>query len=118
MLVRLAVGLTALGGLIGAVACGDSTSPSQTCGASGAAANITATSSNSFSPAAATIAAGQSVCWQTSGSSDHTVTADTGNLFDDDLDSGTTFVHTFPTAGVFPYHCRIHSGMVGTITVQ
>jgi plastocyanin len=25
---------------------------------------------------------------------------------------------TFPAAGSFPYHCSIHPGMVGTVTVQ
>jgi plastocyanin len=25
---------------------------------------------------------------------------------------------TFPSAGTFPYHCSIHPGMVGTVTVQ
>jgi plastocyanin len=25
---------------------------------------------------------------------------------------------TFPSAGSFPYHCSIHPGMVGTVTVQ
>ena len=117
MMARLALGLTGVGGLIAIVACGSSTGPSQSCGDSGAAANITAASSNSFAPAAATIAAGQSVCWQNNTSSEHTVTADAGG-FDQDLPANSTFVRAFPTAGVFPYHCRLHAGMVGTITVQ
>jgi plastocyanin len=25
---------------------------------------------------------------------------------------------TFPSAGSFAYHCTIHPGMVGTVTVQ
>jgi plastocyanin len=25
---------------------------------------------------------------------------------------------TFPSAGSFPYHCSLHPGMVGTVTVQ
>jgi plastocyanin len=25
---------------------------------------------------------------------------------------------TFPNAGTFPYHCAIHPGMVGTVTVR
>ena len=28
------------------------------------------------------------------------------------------FPHTFNTAGVFGYHCSIHPGMVGSVTVQ
>ena len=28
-----------------------------------------------------------------------------------------TFVHTFPTAGTFPYRCKNHAGMTGTVSV-
>ncbi|HTM57849.1 MAG TPA: plastocyanin/azurin family copper-binding protein [Candidatus Udaeobacter sp.] len=34
------------------------------------------------------------------------------------ISNGTTFSHTFNTAGSFPYHCTIHSGMTGTIVVN
>jgi plastocyanin len=36
------------------------------------------------------------------------------------LNAGASYMHTFPTAGTFPYFCAPHasSGMVGTITVQ
>jgi plastocyanin len=97
-------------------ACGSSTSPANSCGSSGAAANINAEMSNSFSPKSTTIMHGQTVCWQNSGSVLHTVTADSGS-FDTDLPVGQVFVHLFPTAGTFPYHCKIHVGMTGTITV-
>jgi len=97
---------------------GSSTAPSQDCGSSGAAANVTATSSLSFSSDHVTIAAGQSVCWKNTSNVDHTVTSDAAGLFDQALNQGTIFVHTFPTAGTFTYHCRIHAGMTGTVTVQ
>lgn len=118
MLTRLALMVGVVGGVLTAVGCSSSTSPSNTCGASGAAANISAASSNNFAPASATITKGQSVCWQNNGSSNHTVTADQGNTFDGELPAGATFLRAFPTAGTFAYHCRIHSGMVGTIIVQ
>jgi plastocyanin len=31
---------------------------------------------------------------------------------------GGKFSMTFTVAGSFPYHCSIHPGMVGTVTVQ
>jgi plastocyanin len=33
------------------------------------------------------------------------------------LSMGQTYSHTFNTAGVFRYHCGVHSAMKGTITV-
>ena len=98
-------------------ACSSSTSPANSCGSSGAAANINAEASNSFSPKSATITHGEKVCWQNSSTVLHTVTADSG-AFDSDLPVGQIFVQTFPTAGTFPYHCKIHAGMTGTITVN
>lgn len=97
---------------------GSSTSPSQDCGSSGAAANVTATSSNSFSSDHVTINAGQSVCWKNNAGFAHTVTSNTAGLFNQALNDGQIFVHAFPTAGVYLYHCTIHAGMAGTVTVQ
>ena len=34
------------------------------------------------------------------------------------IPNGGTYVHTFATAGTFPYKCTIHSGMTGSITVD
>ena len=34
------------------------------------------------------------------------------------MSSGQTYSHTFKTAGVFRYHCGVHSTMKGTITVN
>lgn len=98
---------------------GSSTSVANSCGSSGAAANVNATSSNTFSSSHVTITHGQAVCWQTSGSVLHTVT-DSGGAFDTNLPVGQIFLHTYPTAGTFPYSCKIHltSGMKGTVTVN
>ena len=98
------------------MACGSSTSVANSCGSSGANANINATSSLSFSPKTATITNGQSVCWQNSSSVLHTVTDD-GGAFDTNLPVGQIFVHTYSSPGTFPFHCKIHTGMTGTITV-
>jgi plastocyanin len=47
----------------------------------------------------------------------HTVTADNGD-FDVNLPVGTIFLHTYPTAGTYTYHCKNHAAMTGTIVVN
>lgn len=32
--------------------------------------------------------------------------------------AGDTYQHTYDKAGSFPYHCKVHSGMKGTVNVQ
>ncbi len=100
-----------------AAACKSSTSVANSCGSSGANANANTTSSNNFSPATITITAGQKVCWQNSSAVAHTVTDD-GGAFDINLPVGNIYVHTYATAGTFPYHCKIHAGMTGTVVVN
>ncbi|WP_171027202.1 cupredoxin domain-containing protein [Pseudarthrobacter sp. NamB4] len=48
----------------------------------------------------------------------HTITADTGNAFDANIQVGRgTF--TAPTEpGTYPYHCNFHGNMRGTLTVK
>lgn len=48
----------------------------------------------------------------------HTITADTGNAFDANIQVGTgTF--TAPTEpGTYTYHCNFHGNMKGTLTVK
>lgn len=99
-------------------ACGSSTSPATSCGSAKADANVNATDSKVFSPSNTTIAHGQTVCWQNNGTFAHTVTSNDGTSFDSSLPAGQIFLHTFPNAGSFAYHCTIHSGMTGTITVN
>ena len=99
-------------------ACSDTSAPGGDCSGTGAAVEIAATGSNTFNPSSATIQAGQSVCWENDGTAAHTVTSDAASLFTANLGVNSTFIRTFQTAGSFPYHCEVHDGMVGTITVQ
>ncbi len=69
-----------------------------------------------FSPVTRTVSVGTTVTWTNKDAAAHTVTGTgwgSGNL-----GQNATFAHTFAAAGSFPYHCTIHSGMTGTITVQ
>lgn len=50
----------------------------------------------------------------------HSLTADANNAFDIRI-SGSGGISTFtaPTApGTYPFHCKYHTGMTGTLTVQ
>lgn len=71
-----------------------------------------------YAPAVAEVAVGTTVRWTNSDAVPHTTTAD-GTLWNSGtVASGGGFSFTFPTAGTFPYHCTIHSSMVGTVVVR
>jgi plastocyanin len=70
-----------------------------------------------FSPASDSVPAGSKVTWTNSDTTAHTVTFDDGSADSGNLAPGSTFDHTFATAGTFAYHCTIHSQMHGTVTV-
>ena len=82
------------------------------------AAATDATISNfSFSPDPLTIPVGTTVQWTNDDGVSHTVTADDGSFDSHPLSPHGTFTHTFGQAGVFTYHCAIHTSMQGTIRV-
>jgi plastocyanin len=70
-----------------------------------------------FNPAALTVKVGTEVTWTNQDSTAHTVTFNTGGATSDNLAQSATYKQTFATAGTFPYHCKIHSTMTGTVTV-
>ena len=70
-----------------------------------------------FAPANLTIKTGTMVTWTNGDAVAHTVTATDGAFGSGQLGAGTTFSHTFASAGTFTYHCTIHSSMMATITV-
>jgi plastocyanin len=49
---------------------------------------------------------------------DHTVTSDTGNAFDDAASPGTTTFTAPAKPGSYPFHCSIHPSMHGTLVVR
>jgi plastocyanin len=71
---------------------------------------------SSFLPAQITITAGTTVKWDNGSSIRHTVTRE--GLFDEVLEPGESFSHTFNNTGSFPYACTLHPGMEGLVTVQ
>lgn len=78
---------------------------------------IDATDNLTFTPSSMTVKPCQLVVWKVTGSAPHTVTADAGTFDSGTLNKDQTFPHAFPTAGTIQYHCKIHSGMKGTIIV-
>lgn len=70
---------------------------------------------SSFSPALMTLTAGKPVAWINDDNLVHRVTADDGSFDSGDMQPGATFSRTFNMPGTFPYHCKYHKGMTGTI---
>ena len=121
--------LLAVAAIVAGAACSN---PTYGGGGGGGGCTPTATqvcmSGSTFSPANLTITHGTAVTWMNGDAITHTVTSATGStdVFDsNNVPGGTTFVHTFATAGTYEYYCKIHglngappTGMHGTITVN
>ena len=74
----------------------------------------------SFQPKELVVRAGSTVTWTNNdGNVNHTVTSDTGAWDSGRFSGGGTFSFTFDEPGVYPYHCKPHSGrgMTGEIIV-
>ncbi len=71
-----------------------------------------------FTPAELTISVNTKVTWVNKDSFDHTVTSDEGLFDSGNINPGETYSYKFTQSGIFAYHCKIHSGMKGKITVQ
>ncbi|MDS0277678.1 plastocyanin/azurin family copper-binding protein [Halomicroarcula sp. S1AR25-4] len=123
-------------GLVGTLAgCGGSgdDGPSET--------RVAMTDDLVFDPKEVTVAAGDTVVWETTGSVAHSATAYEADLPDGaayfasgdfesesaarqaypdgSVGSGETYRHTFEVAGEYPYFCIPHeSGMRGTVVVE
>jgi len=100
-------------------ACGSSTSsPSQ------ATADVTVQmvgdrGNQSYSPNPTSMRVGQTIAWHNGDTTAHTSTKDGGGFDTGNVNAGATSSPiTMSAAGSFTYHCTLHPGMVGTITVQ
>ena len=70
-----------------------------------------------FEPASLTIAAGDIVTFVNEDNAPHTATDNAGAFDTGRLSKGQSAQLTFGAAGSFAYHCDVHPGMTGTITV-
>jgi plastocyanin len=71
-----------------------------------------------FSPDALDVAAGTTVTWTNNDSIAHTSTSNGAGWDSGAIPPHGQFSMAFTNAGTFPYHCTIHPGMVGTVTVH
>jgi len=135
----LSAGGLALAGLL--AGCSDSSSEEPT--TTGASTHrVDMTDGLKFDPAELSVAAGDTVVWETTGSVAHSVTAYEEKLpegaayfasgdFDTEaaarqaypaegsVGEGETYRHTFETVGEYPYFCIPHErGMQGVVTVE
>lgn len=80
---------------------------------------VASATANTFTPAELTVSAGTTVVWRF-GERVHNVDFDVVAGAPADIPSrqNTTVSRRFATAGTFPYHCNIHSGMTGTVIVN
>ncbi len=112
--------------LIAAAACGGYSSPTtpSTGGTNNQGTPVSITSgsefktTNAFAPNPIVVSAGGSVTWTNNDTTTHTSTGDDGSWSSGNIAPGASFSRTFSTAGSFKYHCSLHPGMVGTVTVQ
>ena len=119
---RSTIGLSLLAGTLALAgsACGSSSPSAPTT----TSANVTISilgdrGSQSYSPNPTTMRVGQTVAWQNNDSIAHNATQDAGAFASITVNAGgITTPITMSTAGTFTYHCTIHPGMVGTLTVQ
>ncbi|MGE0815500.1 MAG: plastocyanin/azurin family copper-binding protein [Vicinamibacterales bacterium] len=74
--------------------------------------------SRAFAPPDLTVDAGTTIAWTNDDSVAHTSTSDVPGWNSGILAPRATFALTLRTAGTFTYHCSIHPGMVGKVTVR
>lgn len=81
---------------------------------------VNATTGDTFDPSSLTVSVGTTVSFAFA-STGHNVTFDAVAGRPADItgtNSNVTITRTFNAAGTFGYHCTIHAGMTGSITVQ
>jgi len=71
-----------------------------------------------FEPSTLTIASGETVRWFNDDALPHTVSGNNGEWDSGNLAPGQGFERRFDEPGSFPYLCRYHPGMAGTIEVE
>lgn len=71
-----------------------------------------------YDPSGLSIATGDTVMWENTGSTDHTVTASDGSFDSGSIPPGGTWEYTFEDEGEFEYMCTPHPFMVASISVS
>ena len=114
--VLAAVLACALCGLPAGVAVAASSAPAATATAAHATHTITMAAME-FGPVPAEVHVGDTIVWVNNDVLEHTATAKDGS-FDIDLKPGAKASMTVKKAGSFPFLCKFHPNMVGTLVVK
>jgi 3',5'-cyclic-AMP phosphodiesterase len=85
---------------------------------SAAAGRIVKIDNFSFAPKALTVTAGTTVMWTNHDDIPHNVVSTERKFFSPVLDTDQNFSFRFQEPGSYPYYCKIHPMMTGTIVVQ
>jgi plastocyanin len=70
-----------------------------------------------YDPASLTVKKGDTVVWTNLDSIEHTVTGTNGGPDSNTISFNQKYSYVFDKVGTFPYTCKIHPNMKGTITV-
>jgi plastocyanin len=71
-----------------------------------------------FNPNAISAKVGEVVGFVNNDTTAHTATLDDDSCSTDNIAAGASMSLTFSAAGTYPFHCKIHPNMTGTITVS
>jgi plastocyanin len=66
----------------------------------------------------ASVKPGETITVKNQDTDEHTVTADSGNAFDDQAPTGSSTFKAPSTPGSYPFHCTFHPEMHGTLVVK
>ena len=124
--IRRVLGLVLTGTLLAACGSKSPASPTttgtpSTGGTTGTTASVTvsivgSSGSQAFSPNPTTVAAGQTLAFRNTTGNTHRIVADNGSWDAGTIAAGaTSAIVTISAATSVPYHCTIHSSMVGGI---
>jgi len=86
-------------------------------GAAHAAPTFVFAQNQSFSPTQVFVLPGETIVWRNTSQKTHNVKFDTEGYNSGRFGPGEVRNHPFPAAGVYDYHCTIHTGMVGQVGV-
>lgn len=89
------------------------------CAQSAAAGQVAVTIKDfAFGPADIQAKVGDTITFTNGDSAPHTATLDDGSCSTGTISPSSSDGLTFTAAGTYPFHCKIHSQMKGTITVS
>ena len=110
--------VAALAGLV-LTACGGDEEPATEAPAGSSAATTEVDIAEfKYVPETITVTAGDTVTWTNSDEAPHTATADDEAFDTGDLQRGQKGEVTFEEPGSYPYYCRFHAFMKGTVEVE